>query len=260
MDLNVEGSIWGCRIWVYRSYRLATDTMKRRMVDCIESQMDWGRWENLPKDLLLKIFDGLSDKDLFWTVSSVCRSWQSVCWDILFWKEEILDLRKLRNFLNVKASELYDPLATRLLKLLKSIMDSGDCHGGDGLQDRRTCVTSIVFPPHICLSDRHLVYVAERSPKLKRFELPGMIRITGKGFSRAICNWIEMEQISMGPFYFVHYDRIIQEMGRNCRKLDTLCIYGSMYIFEGKYDPDSLLRKLSRSGNGDCGLLVNLTG
>ncbi|PIA43887.1 hypothetical protein AQUCO_01800137v1 [Aquilegia coerulea] len=55
--------------------------------------------------------------------------------------------------------------------------------------------------------------------------------VTGKGFSRAIRNWRNLEEISFFTPKDEHYTHVMQEIGINCRKLDTLSIvcYPSWY-------------------------------
>ena len=114
------------------------------------------RWEDLDKDVLILIFSLMKDKELVETVSWVCSSWRLVCWDILLWKSEnTLDFTALKRSCRRDFCESYHSVATRLMSVLKSIAFE---------ENRLTSVTSMVFHWALPLSDKHLVYLAERYP------------------------------------------------------------------------------------------------
>jgi len=43
-------------------------------------------------DALKEMFSRVPVKNLLLSVSSVCSSWKTACWDFLFWSHNILDL------------------------------------------------------------------------------------------------------------------------------------------------------------------------
>lgn len=181
----------------------------------VESQSDFSSWSDLPNDLLLNIFHRVDRKYLFWVISLVCRSWQLVCWDILFWHGDLLNLGNLKGLCNTDAVEdKFDKMGLALTRVMTSLFD----HHGNMLEDmpKRTCCRMMfpLFQP----SDKHLIYVAERTPKIQGIYL-NLDSITGKGFSRAIRNWKDFEVLYMGPPSDHHYTHIIQEIGINCGNL-----------------------------------------
>ncbi|KAE7995453.1 hypothetical protein FH972_000242 [Carpinus fangiana] len=158
----------------------------------------------------------MKDKELVETVSCVCSSWRLVCWDILLWKSEnTLDFTALKRSCRRDFCESYHSVATKLMSVLKSIAFE---------EDRLTSVTSMVFHWALPLSDKHLVYLAERSPRLQRLSLYCAKRITDRGFSRAIRNWKAIEEMSLGSLDPRYYDHIIREIGIHCKKLQVFCL------------------------------------
>ncbi|EXC21504.1 F-box/LRR-repeat protein [Morus notabilis] len=118
-------------------------------------------WADLDDNLLLDIFRRLSIKELFLVVSLVCRSWRSVCWDVLFWKdEETLDLTNLRPF-------LYPDFPKKSWKITSNALKSAVDPAALDFNQRsiKTIIfyrTSWSFPCH------DFTFLAERSPGLKR--------------------------------------------------------------------------------------------
>lgn len=196
-------------------------------------------WEDLHEDILLTVLRRLDHKSLLRTAYSVCRSWQSPCWEILFWREGgIIDLVILKNIFSFTPS-LQSPMCTSrratlshqnsciphknyeghmMMKLLKKIFE--------GLREKLGSATRLIFPAHLNLSEDHLLYTAKRLPKLRQICLPCATHmITGVGFSRAIQHWSELRELSIGPIYISEYAHITQELGINCMNLEKLCIY-----------------------------------
>jgi len=155
----------------------------------------------------------MKPEELVDSVSWVCSSWRLACWDTLLWKSEnTLDFTALK-WCRVDLWECFDSIRMRLMRVLKSIAFE---------EDRLTSVTSILFHWGLPLTDKHLVYLAERSPRLQRLSLYCSNTITGKGFSRAIRNWKAVEEMSLGPLNGRYYAHIIREIGIQCKKLQVL--------------------------------------
>lgn len=111
------------------------------------------RWEDLDKDVLILIFSLMKPEELVDSVSWVCSSWRLACWDTLLWKSEnTLDFTALK-WCRVDLWECFDSIRMRLMRVLKSIAFE---------EDRLTSVTSILFHWGLPLTDKHLVYLAER--------------------------------------------------------------------------------------------------
>ncbi|KAL5699460.1 hypothetical protein ACHQM5_030359 [Ranunculus cassubicifolius] len=191
---------------------------KKNGKDSIASQAGFNCWGDLPNDLLLNIFNRLKQKVLFWAVSSVCRSWQLACWDALFWENGVFTLLKLNKLCG--AEPVFDKVESALTRVIDSLFD----RDGNMLEDAPKICMSMVFPNN--LSDRHLIYIAERTPKLRCVTLY-MAQITGKGFSREIRHWKMLERMTMGSPSDCHFTHIIQEIGISCPNLEVFSVISS---------------------------------
>ncbi|GMP72940.1 hypothetical protein CsSME_00030811 [Camellia sinensis var. sinensis] len=115
-----------------------------------------------------------------------------------------------------------------LMKFLRGVMDvyRRDDDEEDGI--RVTSITRMVFSSGLLqLTDHHLVYLAKRSTELRELSLPFGRNIKHEGFSRAICYWNRMEEMSIGPV-ICNNDifRIIEAIGMNCKQLEALELLG----------------------------------
>ncbi|PIA55893.1 hypothetical protein AQUCO_00700308v1, partial [Aquilegia coerulea] len=135
----------------------------------------------------------------------------------LFWKgnqdDEQLDLGGLSKFCYDEENDNYDQLDLALAKVMRSVFDKD----GDIFDDIRYKFYDMMLPL-VHNSDKYLVYVAQRTPKLQKVSLD-MHGITGKGFSRSIRNWRQLEVIFMVSLSGCHCTHILQEIGINCGKL-----------------------------------------
>lgn len=175
------------------------------------------KWEDLDQDLLIKIFSKIDQDELLLDVSSVCLPWNSAVCELLFKGEPgTLNLTPIQR-VNFGAFE-YHMKPKVLMSILVKVMKSYSFDGNDGFSS----ITKMVFPSRVCVLDRHLVYLAQRSNKLKRLFLAAPEELTGKGFSRAIRNWHGIEEMLLGPLDQVHLEHIIKEIGINCKNLEVL--------------------------------------
>lgn len=182
-------------------------------------------WGKLDTNLLQKIFQLVAAEDLLSEVCLVCRSWRSACWEVLFWKNyETLELNNLKRLLGPRIP--YRRYPERLLQSLICMMNP------HALESQR-CATNIEFPRHMYLCDQDLIFIAERSPRLKRLVLPDTQLLTASSFTKAANIWRDLEEISFGPLLNLSGDQIIQEIGNMCKNLNTLCIHG-MYSMNFK--------------------------
>ncbi|KAL5804421.1 hypothetical protein ACOSQ3_031221 [Xanthoceras sorbifolium] len=72
----------------------------------------------------------------------------------------------------------------KLMELLKCIMEDNDGYG-IYLAHWRLSIRKVSTPENIKISDKHLLYIAERTIGLEELDLLGSSRITGAGFAKA---------------------------------------------------------------------------
>ncbi|EOY12378.1 Uncharacterized protein TCM_030897 [Theobroma cacao] len=88
-------------------------------------------------------------------------------------------------------------------------------------------IRNIIFSTRMNMKYYHLAFVAERSPKLGKQELPEACDITVDRVSRIIQkNWGELEELSLGPLAHDCSDRFFQRIS-NCKNLTKLHIFAS---------------------------------
>ncbi|CAK9161346.1 unnamed protein product [Ilex paraguariensis] len=212
----------------------------------VEIPLEDRKWKDLDCNILKIIFDQLHVYDLFASVSSVCLSWKSTCWDLLFWSNSMLELSSAAvylhnfNFMDIKSMEATVLLLTesfgnysqlveddlkdvQLMKFLKSLMEGKDAYG-NSLENWRQSIQTILIPSDLEITDQHLLYISERPPGLKSLFLEGASKITAKGFAEAIRSWKYLDVIHLGEFDDQHYTQIIEEIGINCKGLEELHI------------------------------------
>ncbi|TXG48767.1 hypothetical protein EZV62_024642 [Acer yangbiense] len=215
------------------------------------SSLDLRRWEDLSPDILEKIFDGVPISDLSQNVSAVCRSWQLSCWHFLCWAKDELDLSVTNATLEIVKSTGVKPLNEigdvacstkkyaqalvdiKLMELLKSIMEDNDVHGIN-LTHWRLSIRKVSIPENIKISDKHLIYIAERTIGLEELDLLGSSRVTGAGFTKAICNWKNVKSIRLGKVRPEYYSQIIQEIRKNCCMLKVLYLNKRNFRYNGE--------------------------
>lgn len=116
------------------------------------------KWDDMSNDILAHIFTFITYQDLLYNVSLVCTAWKKVCWDMFFWKsKDTLDFSSLRyamlNSDYFLATEDYDALSLRWMQLLHRTMIE---------EERVQLVRNLVFGFDTELSDKHLLFVAQR--------------------------------------------------------------------------------------------------
>jgi hypothetical protein len=111
------------------------------------------RWEDLDRDILVKIFQLLAIFELMSGIAHVCSAWRMACCDQFLWKT--LDLSMLRsNFIKIPmepfvyVAEQSDKKLTRLLKI--------------SLNLSRQSIVTLIFHFNLYVSDDQLTYTAER--------------------------------------------------------------------------------------------------
>ncbi|KAI9184958.1 hypothetical protein LWI28_002868 [Acer negundo] len=174
----------------------------------IKIRIKWRKQELVRPDLLEKIFDGVPVSDLFKNVSAVCHSWQLRCWHFLCWEKDELDLSVTNATLEKPLNEIgvvacstrkyaQSLVDIKLMELLKSIMEDNDAYG-IYLARWRLSIRKVSIPENIKISDTHLIYISERTTGLEELDLLGSSRITGAGFTKALCNWKNVKSIRLG--------------------------------------------------------------
>ncbi|KAL5736229.1 hypothetical protein ACOSQ2_031017 [Xanthoceras sorbifolium] len=121
----------------------------------------------------------------------------------------------------------------KLMELLKSIMEDNDGYG-IYLAHWRLSIRKVSTPENIKISDKHLLYIAERTIGLEELDLLGSSRITGAGFAKAICNWKNVKSISLGKVRPEYYSQIIEKIGKNCSRLKTLYLNKRNFRYDGE--------------------------
>ncbi|XP_043698105.1 F-box/LRR-repeat protein At3g48880-like [Telopea speciosissima] len=182
----------------------------------IEDDSSERRWEEMEIDILVRIFKTFNIIELTSGISRVCSTWRLACSDPMLWKT--LDLGLLRsNYIKIPAAPFVwvsDSSDKRLMRLLKVAL---------GLS--RGSLTCLIFHFHLYLKDEHLIYTAERCPRLKRLVLPAWNRITKGGICKAVRIWEDLESLTMPSIAYPPY--IMEEIGKSCKNFTELKLMGS---------------------------------
>ncbi|KAH9615516.1 hypothetical protein KSS87_011821 [Heliosperma pusillum] len=215
------------------------------------------KWGNLDPNILRQIFCRVPIVDLFFMASSVCRSWEAVCWDYLFWSHNILDM-SLRGvglgmadmsaiallpldptveptlapgfFGLLDSTDSYLKMAATLMRKLKRIMY------GEGIYNStntwRSTIETIILPYDLEISDAHLLYIAERTPSVRHVLILCPSMLTLGGFIKALQNWKHVREINLGPLNFGVFPQFISEIGKICHKLESLHIHEHAFLVD----------------------------
>ncbi|PIA27674.1 hypothetical protein AQUCO_07600085v1, partial [Aquilegia coerulea] len=175
-------------------------------LECVNSQ--GRRWEDMPEDMLSKIFMSLNTMDMIDGVRQVCSSWRHA-WRVTssdpnVWKT--IDLGMLKSVFIPTSVQPYRWKTALKLSHLN--------------------VRTLVFDIDLYLKDEHLTYVAQRSPYLKRLVLPAWNCITESCIEEAVLQWPELESLTM-PCSGKH---VFKHIGKNCKNFTEL------KIMDGPFD------------------------
>ncbi|KAG9441077.1 hypothetical protein H6P81_016931 [Aristolochia fimbriata] len=173
------------------------------------------RWEDMQIDLLVKIFQQLTVPELVSGISQVCSTWRLACMDPILWKN--LDLGQWKsNYIKIPSSPyiwVADESTKELTRVLRIAVDLS-CGS----------INSMIFHYNLYMNDKHLLYVAERSPRLKRLVLPGWNLITKDAMIKAINMWKELVSLTMPSVRSP--DNVMQQIGINCKNFSELKVMG----------------------------------
>ncbi|XP_043699209.1 F-box/LRR-repeat protein At3g48880-like [Telopea speciosissima] len=173
------------------------------------------RWEDMELDILVRIFKTFNIIELTSGISRVCSTWRLACSEPMLWKT--LDLGLLKsNYIKIPAAPyvwVSDSSDKRLMRLLKVAL---------GLS--RGTITCLIFHYDLYLKDEHLIYTAERCPRLKQLVLPAWNQITKGGICKAIRIWQDLESMTMPSI--VHPPYIMEEIGKSCKNFTELKLMG----------------------------------
>ncbi|KAF8412293.1 hypothetical protein HHK36_000254 [Tetracentron sinense] len=173
------------------------------------------RWEDMELDILVKIFESFNIIELTSGISRVCSSWRLACCDPILWKT--LDLELLEsNFIKIPLPPFIwvsDHSDKQLMQVLKVAL---------GLS--RGSVTCLIFNFNLYPKDVHLIYTAERCPRLKRLVLPAWNRMTKDGITKAIRMWEDLESMTMPGIKSPPY--VMKEISLHCKNFSELKIMG----------------------------------
>ncbi|KAL3512664.1 hypothetical protein ACH5RR_025381 [Cinchona calisaya] len=178
-----------------------------------QKQLPKPKWEEMQRDVLMRIFSTFSLMDLALTVSSVCKSWRPVCYEPSIWKS--LDLTEMDKFFrnpfipnawsDHKSSERF----WRILKYFVNLSNGN--------------LSTMVFHLFINIGDSHLAYTSRRTPKLKKLVLPRWSRLTEEGYFRAFKVWKGVESLVLPGCNISPYT-MIKLIGKNLKNLSNLKI------------------------------------
>ncbi|XP_004498432.1 F-box/LRR-repeat protein At3g48880-like [Cicer arietinum] len=143
--------------------------------------------QHLYYDILVRIFMNLNVVELS-IVSMVSKSWNHISRDPLLWAK--LDLSRISpNAFNIPSvPEAWSDTnsSNKLTTLLKYALSLSNYN-----------TTCIVFNYFIYLTDAHLVFVAERTPNLKRLVLPFSGKLSSVGVKTAMKSWRDLQSITI---------------------------------------------------------------
>ncbi|KAL5985203.1 hypothetical protein ACLOJK_036441 [Asimina triloba] len=174
------------------------------------------RWEDMELDILVRIFREFDVIQLTSGISQVCSSWRLACSDPLLWKTIDLGILK-SNFIPIPSKpyiwvdERSNKLLTRIVKITMGLS--------------RGNVNCIIFHFNLYPKDDHLIYIAERSPRLKRLVLPAWNLMTKGGICSAIRKWTDLESMTMPFISAPAY--IMEEIGASCKNFSQLKVMGN---------------------------------
>ncbi|XVF70659.1 hypothetical protein PTKIN_Ptkin11bG0180000 [Pterospermum kingtungense] len=197
--------------------KLKKSTTADKEIIISEAKSGWGDLDN---DLLQQIFVLLPFSDLITSVSLVCRYWKLAAGTV-FWKDcETLDLSSLE-ILGLASSYEFPYVDKNKFEALKFLLNR------ETMEHHGRCVRNIIFGPTMSLNKKHLDFIAERTPKLKKLMLPESHDLTSKAILRFIQKWSELEDLSVGPLEHKASDGFIRTLGSSCKNLTRLHILGS---------------------------------
>ncbi|PIA30887.1 hypothetical protein AQUCO_05300014v1, partial [Aquilegia coerulea] len=185
------------------------------VVQCNNNTDQGRKAEDMPLDVLMKIFLLMSNKDLINGISRVCRSWRMACADPCFSKK--IDFAVTQSYSIQIPQPPYVWVSERSDKELMQLL----CFS---LVLSRRDTTCLVFHINLYLKDDHLSYVAERSPHLQQLVLPAWNRISTSCINKAISKWKYLYSLTI-PCIRDHRS-VLMEIDKNCANFKQLKIMG----------------------------------
>ncbi|WOL10047.1 F-box/LRR-repeat protein [Canna indica] len=179
------------------------------------------RWEDMPADCLVAIFQRLALDDLTVGVPFVCKSWARAAREPGCWK--VVDFRSLdlmpwsefpRRFV-ARHSSLHDFSFSALLRFVL-----GRARGSS------SSVAELVFPLASAVSIDDLDYAAAKCPGLRRLALPDHLMLEDeRRVPELVGRWKDLEELEMEskPSSF---SEIVAGIGRGCRRFARLRVTG----------------------------------
>ncbi|CAK9161347.1 unnamed protein product [Ilex paraguariensis] len=182
-------------------------------------------WNKLNHDILVKIFRKLRDEHLLVDVSMVCCSWEIACWDVLFWEGDCHQLELGLGYKKRLGRPMdYSEMEIRGMRLVKNIME-GDKAYATPMNSWAHSLLCLLLDNDFPVSDRILLYIAERTPQMRTIIFSRSQRIARRGFSRAIIHWKHIQYAILGPIAGGCNQNILKEMGKNWNMLQHLCFH-----------------------------------
>ncbi|XP_015896212.1 F-box/LRR-repeat protein At3g48880 [Ziziphus jujuba] len=172
-----------------------------------------GSWNDVPHDILVKIFMTLNIMDLITSVSRVCSSWRRASCDPALWEK--LDLSTMKSSSVNIPREPYawsdKESGDKLLLIMKNAMSLGGGHA-----------VCLILHFYAFLRNEHLLCAAERSPKLKKLALPAWNQLNVDAFEEAVKHWKALETLTVPCVYSPV--NILRAIGTHCKNFSRLKI------------------------------------
>ncbi|KAI8008090.1 F-box/LRR-repeat protein [Camellia lanceoleosa] len=197
----------------------------------------WG-WGDMDHNILTKIFRNTCIEHLSSSVSWVCRSWRFACWEVMFWNQNFFDLQQFEVFsdkLGPPSSpadvDEYWKTEIRAMKLIQSIFQGNEAYGTPA-KGWSQSLRQLLLPSSFHVSDRILLYIAERTLGLTMISLSNTSKITGTSFTMAITHWTHLKLLIIGPINGGFNIDIIRQLGKHCNKLESLHIHVNSFTLD----------------------------
>ncbi|PON86440.1 F-box domain containing protein [Trema orientale] len=172
-------------------------------------------WNDMPYDILVKIFMALDILDLVTGVSRVCSLWRAASFEPALWRK--IDLSRVNPDsieIPTRTDEFFeDESSNKLMLILKN-----------ALKLSRGNVSSLIFHFSVSLWNEHIVYAAVRSRNLKRLVLPMWNRLDIEALEYAIMCWKDLESLTVPCVYApCSMMRAIGAFCKNFSELKIMC-------------------------------------
>ncbi|CAL5405614.1 unnamed protein product [Camellia sinensis] len=119
----------------------------------------------------------------------------------------------------------------RAMKLIQSIFQGNEAYGTPA-KGWSQSLRQLLLPSSFHVSDRILLYIAERTPGLTMISLSNTSKIAGTSFTMAITHWTHLKLLIIGPIDGGFSIDIIRQLGKHCNKLESLHIHVNSFTLD----------------------------